>query len=180
MFVSGILRRSAAAAIAVRAYEEGLTKKEKKSPNFVEYVLNFWDFDNSFYVNLKNKTKKGSIERDHCLNMLGTFKKNFLPHIDQSLKLSEITQNDIETVIVSLIDEGKISAATINNVILSVQKPLNEAFARGMIKTNPRKERESVMFLYQKRWLRSLYRWLIQILIRMALSSGLITLQILR
>ena len=52
MFVSGILRRSAAAAIAVRAYEEGLTKKEKKSPNFVEYVLNFWDFDNSFYVNL--------------------------------------------------------------------------------------------------------------------------------
>ena len=40
MFVSGILRRSAAAAIAVRAYEEGLTKKEKKSPNFVEYVLN--------------------------------------------------------------------------------------------------------------------------------------------
>ena len=137
MFVSGILRRSAAAAIAVRAYEEGLTKKEKKSPNFVEYVLNFWDFDNSFYVNLKNKTKKGSIGRDHCLNMLGTFKKNFLPHIDQSLKLSEITQNDIETVIVSLIDEGKISAATINNVILSVQKPLNEAFARGMIRTNP-------------------------------------------
>ena len=78
MFVSGILRRSATAAIAVRAYEEGLTKKEKKSPNFVEYVLNFWDFDNSFYVNLKNKTKKGSIERDHCLNMLGTFKKGEL------------------------------------------------------------------------------------------------------
>ena len=64
--------RSAAAAIAVRAYEEGLTKKEKKSPSFVEYVLNFWDFDNSSYVKLKNKTKKGSIGRDHCLNMLGT------------------------------------------------------------------------------------------------------------
>ena len=29
--------RSAAAAIAVRAYEEGLTNKEKKSPNFIEY-----------------------------------------------------------------------------------------------------------------------------------------------
>ena len=79
--------RSAAAAIAVRAYEEGLTKKEKKSPNFVDYVLSFWDFDNSSYVKLKNKTKKESIGRDHCLNMLGTFKKNFLPHIDQSLKL---------------------------------------------------------------------------------------------
>ena len=38
--------RSVAAAIAVRAYEEGLTKNEKKSPNFIEYVLNFWDFDN--------------------------------------------------------------------------------------------------------------------------------------
>ena len=129
--------RSAAAAIAVRAYEEGLTKKEKKSPNFIEYVLNFWDFDNSSYVKLKNKTKKNSIGRDHCLNMLGTFKRNFMPRINPSLKLSEITQNDIEAVIISLIDEGKISAATINNVILSVQKPLNEAFARGMIKTNP-------------------------------------------
>ena len=137
MFASGILRRSAAAAIAVRAYEEGLTKKEKKSPNFVEYVLNFWDFDNSSYVKLKNKTKKGSIGRDYCLNMLETFKRNFMPRINPSLKLSEITQNDIETVIVSLIDERKISAATINNVILSVQKPLNEAFARGMIKANP-------------------------------------------
>ena len=129
--------RSAAAAIAVRAYEEGLTKKEKKSPNFIEYVLNFWDFDNSSYVKLKNKTKKNSIGRDHCLNMLGTFKRNFMPRINPELKLSEITQGDIETVIVSLIDEGKISASTINNVILSVQKPLNEAFARGMIKTNP-------------------------------------------
>ena len=69
--------------------------------------------------------------------MLGTFKRNFMPRINQSLKLSEITQSDIEAVIVSLIDEGKISASTINNVILSVQKPLNEAFSRGMIKTNP-------------------------------------------
>ena len=129
--------RSAAAAIAVRAYEEGLTKKEKKSPNFVDYVLSFWDFDNSSYVKLKNKTKKESIGRDHCLNMLGTFKKNFLPHIDQSLKLREITQNDIENVIIALIDEGNISNSTINNVILSVQKPLNEAFSRGMIKINP-------------------------------------------
>ena len=129
--------RSAAAAIAVRAYEEGLTNKEKKSPNFVEYVLNFWDFDNSSYVKLKNKTKKGSIGRDHCLNMLGTFKKNFLPHINQNLKLNEVTQSDIENVIIALIDEGSISNSTINNVILSVQKPLNEAFSRGMIKTNP-------------------------------------------
>ena len=132
-----IRTRSAAAAIAVRAYEKGLTKKEKKSPNFIEYVLNFWDFDNSSYVKLKNKTKKNSIGRDHCLNMLGTFKRNFMPRINPSLKLSGITQNDIEAVIISLIDEGKISAATINNVILSVQKPLNEAFAREMIKTNP-------------------------------------------
>lgn len=129
--------RSAAAAIAVRAYEEGLTKKEKKSPRFTEYILSFWDFDNSSYVKLKNKTKKGSIGRDHCLNMLGTFKKNFLPRIDHDLKLNEITQSDIEAVIVSLIDEGKISSSTINNVILSVQKPLNEAFSRGLIKTNP-------------------------------------------
>ena len=37
--------RSAAAAIAVRVYEEGLTKKERKSHAFVEYVLNFWDSD---------------------------------------------------------------------------------------------------------------------------------------
>ncbi len=129
--------RSAAAAIAVRAYEEGLTNKEKKSPNFVEYVLNFWDFDNSSYVKLKNKTKKGSIGRDHCLNMLGTFKKNFLPHINQDLKLNGVTQSDIENVIIALIDEGSISNSTINNVILSVQKPLNEAFSRGLIKTNP-------------------------------------------
>ena len=69
--------------------------------------------------------------------MLGTFKKNFLPHIDQSLKLNEITQSDIENVIIALIDEGSISNSTINNVILSVQKPLNEAFSRGMIKINP-------------------------------------------
>ena len=80
--------RSAAAAIAVRAYEEGLTKKERKSHAFVEYVLNFWDFDNSSYVKLKNKTKKGSIGRDYCLNMFGTFKRNFMPRINPSLKLS--------------------------------------------------------------------------------------------
>ena len=46
-----IRTRSAAAAIAVR---------------------------DSSYVKLKNKTKKNSIGRDHCLNMLGTFKRNFM------------------------------------------------------------------------------------------------------
>lgn len=53
-----------------------------------------------------------------------------MPRINPSLKLSEITQSDIETVNASLFDAWKISAATDNNVILSVHKPQNEVFAR--------------------------------------------------
>lgn len=134
----GVLGKYAAFDVAKRAYESGIWKGAlPTAPLFVDYVIKFWDYDSSPYVRLKNKVKPNSVGRDHCANMLGTFKKHMQPHLPKDLRLSAVTTVLIKTHILRLIDEGNIANATINKVILSIQVPLNEAFRNKLIKENP-------------------------------------------
>ncbi len=54
-----ITRRSEAESIARRAREAGLDGNEKiEDPLFIDWLLQFWDFDNSYYIKKENKKRQ--------------------------------------------------------------------------------------------------------------------------
>lgn len=130
--------RPEAILLAEKALSRGLISLEKKQPlQFSEYILSFWDYENSSYIKMKNIIKLGSIGPDYAQNMAGTFRKNLFPLVKEGLLLTDVTQEMIETWILTIVKNGKISNSTVNSVIKAISVPLNDAFKHGLIKNNP-------------------------------------------
>ncbi len=69
----------------------------KQDRDFVEFITNFWDYDNSPYVKEKLRKNHG-IHRRYCHEQLGAIKKYWTPYFTGKL-LGEITRQDIEAFI---------------------------------------------------------------------------------
>ena len=132
-----ITRKQEAAIITQKALDAGVVRFDEKNPLFIEYVKEFWDFDNSSYIKRQNFKQTGSIGIDYVSNMLGTFKKNAVPLLPSKLKLSEVTTAHIENLVDHWIDEGILAPATISQVLKSISVPLREAARLGKIHYNP-------------------------------------------
>ena len=144
----GKIDKVTALDISFRAFNKKIwLKKEKQSSNkkvkkdhpilFAQYVNDFWIFETSPYVLLKNKIKANSIGKEHCSNMQGAFRKNALPYLPKDLKLKDVSVKILKDLIVYLIKEGSLASATINKVIQSFSVPLADAFDNNLIKENP-------------------------------------------
>lgn len=139
-----ITRKQEATIITQMALDKGLIKRDVLDPLFYEYVEKFWDYDASDYIRRRNVKNPNSIGRDYARNMQGTFILNAKPHLPSKLKLNQVQTNHIETVINKLIDEGKLSNATIQKVVQSMSVPLRQAFRVSMIPSNPMDKVESI------------------------------------
>jgi integrase len=69
----------------------------RQDRDFVEYLVNFWDYDNSPYVKEKLRKNHG-IHKRYCREQSGAVKKYWLPFFSGKL-LGEITRKDIESFI---------------------------------------------------------------------------------
>lgn len=134
---SPITRKQEAIIITQRAIDAGLIDSDDSDPLFTDYVKEFWDFDNSKYIRRRNKKNPDSIGKDYALNLRGTFINNGEPHLPKDLRLSQVTTAIIEDVINDLIDEGRLSMATIKRVAQSMSVPLKEAARLHRILINP-------------------------------------------
>jgi len=132
-----ITRKQEAAIITQKALDAGVVRFGEKDPLFVDYVAEFWDFEQSAYIKRKNFKQAGSISRDYARNILGTFKKNAVPLLPMGLKLSQITTAHIENLIDHWINDGELSQSTIARVLQSMAVPLKEATRLGKIHHNP-------------------------------------------
>jgi integrase len=102
----------------------------KKAVDFLLFLSDFWDWDNSAYVREKRR-KKHSIHQYHCKRM-----KSSVEHYWKSAFtgrfLGEITRQDIDTFADRL--EGlKLAAATKNNIIKAGTIALRWAYSKEMI-----------------------------------------------
>lgn len=132
--------RGEAFRIALSAIDAGIienSKKKEKTPGLVEYILSFWDYENSEYIRMKNLVKANSIGPDYASNMAGTFKKNLMPLIPDGLLITDVTQEMIEGWVLALVKQGRISKNTINSVLKSISVAFSEAVRRGKIKSDP-------------------------------------------
>jgi integrase len=146
-----VTREKEAYAIVERAIADGLINLDRDTKNFADYVLDFWDFDRSEYIRRRNQKSPNSIGKDYAMNMLGCFKKHAQPNLPSRLNLHEVTANHIEKVIDTLLDEGRLSNATIKRVVQSMSVPLKEATRKKWVAHNPMDGVEVIANTYQQR-----------------------------
>ena len=139
-----ITREKDVRLIAQKALDEGLVTFGAKDPLFIDYVDNFWDFENSDYIRRRNKKNPDSIGHDYAKSMKGVFKNHAVPHLPAKLKLSMVKIDHIEKIVNALIDDGILSNASIKRVLQSMAVPLNEAKRLKMIPNNPVDQIDSI------------------------------------
>ena len=130
--------------IAQQALDRGVIRFEKNSPTFKDYVLEYWDFDNSLYIQRRNKKCPNSIGPDYAHNMRSTFKSNAAGLIPDDMLLCDVETEHIEHVLNYMLDEGNKSNATIAKIMYSMSGPLKEARRLKLIPHNPMDGIESV------------------------------------
>jgi integrase len=137
-------RRRDAEYIAQKALDAGLINFGKKDPLFIDYIVNFWDFENSDYIRRRNQKSPNSIGEDYAKSMGSVFRNHAIPHLPEKLKLSGVKVEHVEDVMNFLLDDGILSNASIKRVLQSMAVPLKEAKRLNMIPHNPMDSIESV------------------------------------
>ena len=120
-----LLDRHIAASIVVSNSQESM--------NAMDYLINFWDFDNSLYV--KEKLRQGqTIQRNYCDNMITRIKTYWTSHLENKL-LGDIRRNDLKEIFE---DEkvSKLAPKTINGILNAVTIALRWAFNNDIIHSN--------------------------------------------
>jgi len=108
-----------------------ISPESSEAIDFIEYLIKFWDYDNSPYVKEKLR-KKYSIHRKHCYDMTSKVKKYWKPLFDGYI-LGEITTQIFENFVDYLADQN-IAMKTKNNTINAGKKAINWAAVKGYIK----------------------------------------------
>ncbi|ULQ60290.1 site-specific integrase [Brucepastera parasyntrophica] len=107
----------------------------KTNPFFVEYLLEFWDWEKSAYI--IDRLESGfSIGKSYVKDNLSKIKNYAVPFFNENLRIQDITTDLIEKFKKQL-PRGQITNKTINSILLAVKKPLDEAKRLNYISINP-------------------------------------------
>lgn len=141
--------------IVERALESGLienTGKLKTDILLSEYLLNFWDFDNSEYVQISNKLKPNSIGRYTASRNLQNLKLHVLKsekntkgpngkaigyYLPEGLLASQLTRDHIELLQKSVLVTKGLSAKSWLNITCALGPAFNELVRTGKMIANP-------------------------------------------
>lgn len=117
----------------------------KRDPIFIDYVNEYWDFENSKSIKLKNSKRPNALGVDYATNIKGTFMKNAAPLLPKTLRLSQVKPTHIQHVIDTLFTaQPRLADATIYRVRQSMAIPLKNAVRQDLIPTNPMERVETV------------------------------------
>jgi len=114
----------------------GLLGKTKQADNqdFITFLRNFYDYEKSPYV--REKLAHGhSIGKRHCLDSLYRIKLYIEPVFKKRI-LSSITRDELRDFSLSMA-ERKLSASSINKVMVNIKVALSWAHREGLITHDP-------------------------------------------
>lgn len=146
-----LTKEKEAYVIVERAIAEGLINLNRDVIDFITYVNEFWDFDNSDYIRRRNQKSPNSIGKDYAKIMASNFKGHATPNLPPHLKLHEVTSFHIEKVVDTLLDAKELSNATISKVVQSMSVPLKEATRKKLVPHNPMDGVEPLTSTYKQR-----------------------------
>ena len=132
-----VKRRDEAVIIAKKALDSGLVFQDRVNILFADYCLDFWNFDTSEYIKLRNTVKPGSIGREYALNMGFFLRKHVIRYLPEGLRLQNVQTRHLDAVISGLSRDANLASGTLQLISLSFTLPLKEAYRSGLIYVNP-------------------------------------------
>lgn len=105
---------------------------KKEEPLFNDYILNFWDYENSWYFRRERELRGRNLTESYCKNQEKSFRNHCINLIPEGLKLKDFTVELMETIQFDMREKG-FSGRTINEATNSIRKALGEAFKHGDI-----------------------------------------------
>jgi integrase len=127
--------RQIASALRRHGVKAVVLAGEKTDKDFIDFLLEFWDFDNSPYVKEKLRRAHG-IHRAYTLEQRAKIAQRWKPFFAGRL-LGTITRQDIDEFIKQFDNSSDISARTKNGIIGAGAIALKWAFQKGLIDTDP-------------------------------------------
>ena len=107
----------------------GIISAGAGNQDFIKYLDNFYDFENSEY--LKDKRARGSgVTRNYCIRTRQMIKREWEP-VFKGKTLAEITRQDLRNFGIAL--RKRLAGKTVNNVVLPGRVALRWAFNEKMI-----------------------------------------------
>lgn len=130
-----IKRRDEAVRICQEALEKGIVFNRQQDQTLTDYLMQFWDYDTSKYIERKNTLNPGAISRDYAYTRRLLFKKHVQPLLPTGLKLSQVRMRHLKDIQYRLIKGGKLANATINIAMSTLLIALRDAENEGRIPT---------------------------------------------
>lgn len=135
--VHHVTKRPEAENIVQRAIAAGLYEKGSfdQDPLFVDYIREFWDFDNSQYIKTENKLNPNSIGRDHartCLRMLENHAISLLP---EGLRCSQVKTRHLEKIQDSILADCSVSVWL--KTLQALRSPITELRRKKILLNDP-------------------------------------------
>ena len=132
---TGQTNRTAAEHWAMDFLKKGGSLPAQGRMTFEQYGENWWNFEKCPYI--KGKTARGfHISQGYARVRRSYLERHVLPSFGKT-KLSNITPRQIESWVMGLLDEGRLSPATINRALGTLKVMLSEAVRLQIIQLNP-------------------------------------------
>ena len=96
------------------------------------YLVVFWDYDHSEYIQRRNREKANSVGRAYANDCKSSFLKHVPNRLPAGLKLSQLKVAHIERVKLAMFQDG-LSNSTVNRVLQAFRSPLAEAYRIGVL-----------------------------------------------
>ena len=109
--------------------------KAENAETLANFLLNFWDYDNSPYVREK-KAHGHSIGRRHCYDMLLHVNNHWIPYF-KGKQLLAVKRINIKAFSLYLSETKNLKPKTINNILGAGTVALKWAFNNEIIPVNP-------------------------------------------
>lgn len=132
-----IIKKPEAEYVVQRAIAAGLNDRNGKEqdPLFVDYVRDFWDFDNSIYIKTENKLNPNSIGRDHARTCLRMFENHAIPFLPNGIKCSQVKTRHIETIQDAILSDCSVSVWL--KTLQAMRTPITELRRKKILLCDP-------------------------------------------
>lgn len=129
------------ATLSVReGVREKLCSKERrkgekiKSPLLKDFVLLYWDYDNSPYLKKERELRGKEKSPDYCRKHIGSYNTHCASIIGD-IRIDEFSPRIMEEIQLSMKEKGTANK-TIQQATDTIRLPLKEAYKEGIIKEN--------------------------------------------
>ncbi|MCR4626491.1 MAG: tyrosine-type recombinase/integrase [Treponema sp.] len=112
-----------------------LAKGEKKI-KLAEYLINFWDYDKSEFIQ-RYIAKGKKLSRMHTEAMKGLAKNYWLTYFGEDKYIQDLDQDELEEFFFYLYSERKLKGSTVNHAITCGNRAMSYLYDRHKISVNP-------------------------------------------